>query len=120
MKVLPIVLSAMLITSSGLVFARGGDCDCKGKRHHQKSEYMQNLTEEERAAFKAGKEKLKAMSDDERKAFKESTKSKWDALSKAEQDAFIAQHQDKIDKALSHKKDKMILRLYGMSQLNQQ
>lgn len=116
MKLIPILLTTTVLTASGYALAER--CHDGPKRDHFRSEYMQNLTDEERSALKATKEKMKQMSREERRAFKNDTKEEWESLSADEQDAFIAQHQDKIERALEHKKKQIVLRLYGMSQLN--
>ncbi|MCS5708437.1 hypothetical protein CC99x_005900 [Candidatus Berkiella cookevillensis] len=115
MKSIPVLLSTALLTVSLSVFA-GHHEKCE-KKHGFMAEYFQNLSDEERAELKATKEKMKQLSHKERKAFRADVKNKWSELPKAEQDAFIAKNQEKIDKILDLRKEELVLRLYGMDLL---
>ena len=113
MKIHIIVLTLMFGASS---FAYA--CDGSGGRHNKgysssKAEFLQSMTQEERAEFKAVRDKFKNMSKKERHAFKASVKSKWTALSETEKSDFIRQHQQQIDKILTRQKEKAIIRVYG-------
>lgn len=115
MKYIPVLLSTTLLAVSLSTFAGHHE---KGERKHEfMAEYFQNLSDEERAELKAVKEKMMQFSPKERKAFRDDVKNKWAELPKAEQDAFIAKNQEKIDKILELKKEEVVLKLYGMTLL---
>jgi len=114
-----IIALALMFGANSLAYACDGKHGDKGPRHKDKPAFFQNMTESEKAEFKAVREKLKNMSKEERQAFKSSVKDKWSKLSEAEKNDFISKHQQKIDSALEHKKERVIMKMYGAELLKE-
>lgn len=111
-----LIILPLLLSLTHPVFAYQGE----DKHHHKKPEFFQNMTPEERADFKALRDKMKSMSKSERKTFKKGVKEKWEALSDTDKQAFINANQEKIDKAIERQKKRIIMRLYGAELLKQE
>lgn len=115
MKLHTLVLPMLLCVTTPLMAFDG-----EGRRHHKQPEFLQNMSQEERAAFEEIRDKMKSMSKEERMAFKKKVKDKWAQLSEDEKQSFIKEHETQIDKALERQKQRIIMRMYGVKLLKQE